>query len=99
MIALAVTGSICGAVSWGLLARRMPPQVALGTLAILFALAFVVLMPFIAVVNALTYLRARRVLGEPLDIALADFERAVLPESHWKLAERERVATLIASRR
>jgi hypothetical protein len=45
------------------------------------------------------YLRARRALGEPLDKALEEFERAVLPESHWKLAERERVATLIASRR
>lgn len=66
--------------------------------ALAFALAFVLMGPFFAVINALTYLRARRAPGEPLDKALADFERAVLPESHWKLAERERVATPIASR-
>jgi serine/threonine protein kinase len=90
---------LCGGGGFGLLVRRMPPQVALGTLALLFALAFVLIGPFVAVVSALNYLRARRALGEPLDKALAEFERAVLPESHWKLAERERVATLIASRR
>lgn len=94
-----VAGGFCGGVGFAVLARRMPPEVALGTLALLFALAFVLIGPFFAVVNALNYLRARRALGEPLDKALADFERAVLPESHWKLAERERVATLIASRR
>jgi hypothetical protein len=89
---------IAGAVGVASLATRMPAQVALGTLALLFALAFVLIGPFFAVVNALTYLRARRSAGEPLDKALAEFERAVLPESHWQLAERERVATLIASR-
>jgi serine/threonine protein kinase len=89
----------CGGVGFVLLVRRMPPEVAIGTLALLFALAFVLIGPFFSVVSALNYLRARRALGEPLDKALAEFERAVLPESHWKLAERERVATLIASRR
>ena len=63
------------------------------------ALAFVLLAPLLAVISALTYLRARRALGEPLDRAFEEFERAVLPESHWRLAERERVATQIASRR
>lgn len=81
------------------LSRRLPAEVALGMLGIFFALAFVLLGPFVAVIGALNYLRARRALGEPLDRALTDFERAVLPESHWKLGERERLATLIASRR
>ena len=88
-----------GAVSVGFLARRLPAEVAFGTMAVFLALAFVLIGPLFAVMGALTYLRARRAMGEPLDKALADFERAVLPESHWKLGERERVATLIASRR
>jgi hypothetical protein len=54
--------------------------------------------PVLRGLNALTYSARARSSGEPLDKALAEFERAVLPESHWKLAERERVATLIASR-
>ena len=98
-VAIACGGGFFGAVSFGVLARRLPPEVALGALAPLYALAFVLFGSFFAVVNALNYLRARRVIGEPLDKALAEFERAVLPESHWKLAERERVATLIALRR
>lgn len=99
MPALSVVAGMCGGAAIGLLARRVGPEVALGMLAVFFALAFVLLGPFLAVVSALTYLRARRALGEPLDKALVDFERAVLPESHWRLAERERVATLIASQR
>jgi len=87
------------ALGFGLLARRLPVAVALGVLGIPAALAFVALAPLLAVVSALTYLRARRALGEPLDKAFEEFERAVLPESHWRLAERERVATQIASRR
>jgi hypothetical protein len=97
-IGLAFALSLCGAISFVWLAHRVPPPVALGSLALLFAVAFVLIGPFIAVVGALTYLRARRALGEPLDKALAEFERAVLPESHWQMPERERVATLIASR-
>jgi serine/threonine protein kinase len=100
--AVVVVGALLGmlgGLSFGLLARRVPGPVALGMLGLFFALAWVATAPFFAVINALTYLRARRALGEPLDKALAEFERAVLPESHWKLAERERVATLIASRR
>ncbi len=86
-------------IGFRLLARRMPAEVALGFLGIPATLTFVALAPLIAVISALTYLRARRALGEPLDKAFGEFERAVLPESHWQLAERERVATLIASRR
>ena len=97
----AAAGSLALAVALGfaLLARRLPIAVALGVLGIPAALAFVALAPLLAVVSALTYLRARRALGEPLDKAFEEFERAVLPESHWRLAERERVATQIASRR
>jgi serine/threonine protein kinase len=87
------------AVGFGLLAHRMPAEVALGVIGIPATLAFVALGPLLAVIAALTYLRARRALGEPLDKAFEEFERAVLPESHWRLAERERVATQIASRR
>lgn len=82
-----------------LLAHRMPAVVAVGVMGIPGTLAFVLLVPLLAVISALTYLRARRALGEPLDRAFEEFERAVLPESHWRLAERERVATQIASRR
>jgi serine/threonine protein kinase len=98
---VAVGGSLGLAVAlgFGLLAHRMPVAVALGVMGILAALAFVALAPLLAVIAALTYLRARRALGEPLDKAFEEFERAVLPESHWRLAERERVATQIASRR
>jgi len=98
MILVGALAGIAGGAGFGLLARRLPPEVVLGMLGVFFALAFVLMGPFFAVINALTYLRARRSLGEPLDKALADFERAVLPASHWQLAERERVATLIASR-
>jgi hypothetical protein len=97
-IGLAFALSLFAAIAFAWLARRVAPPVALGSLALLFAVAFVLIGPFIAVVGALTYLRARRALGEPLDRALADFERSVLPESHWQMPERERVATLIASR-
>ncbi len=99
LVGLGLTLGSFGSLGFVILARRLPAEVALGTLGILFALAFVLLGPFVSVMAALTYLRSRRALGEPLDKALADFERAVLPESHWKLGERERVATLIASRR
>jgi len=98
IVALAMVAGIAGGVSFGLLRRWLPGEVVMGMLGLFFALAWVVMAPFFAVLNALTYLRARRSSGEPLDKALAEFERAVLPESHWKLAERERVATLIASR-
>jgi serine/threonine protein kinase len=99
IVGIALFAGVSGGLSFALLARRLPPEVALGALSPLFALAFVLIGPFVSVVNALMYLRARRALGEPLDKALLEFERAVLPESHWKLAERERVATLIASQR
>ena len=99
IVGMGITLGFSGAIGVALLSRVLPVEVAFGTLAIFVALAFVLVAPFAAVLNALTYLRARRALGEPLDKALADFERAVLPESHWKLGERERVATLIASRR
>jgi serine/threonine protein kinase len=97
----AAAGALCFAVAAGfiVLARRMPAEVAVGVIGIPATLAFVVLAPLLAVISALTYLRARRALGEPLDKAFEEFERAVLPESHWRLAERERVATHIASRR
>lgn len=88
-----------GGFAMGVLARKFSPEVAVGMIGMLSALAFILLGPFFAVVNALTYLRARRALGEPLDRALAEFERSVLPENHWKLGERERIATLIASGR
>jgi hypothetical protein len=97
-IGLAFGLSLAGSIAFVWLSHRVPPPVALGSLSLLFAVAFVVIGPFIAVVGALTYLRARRALGEPLDKALAEFERAVLPESHWQMPERERMATLIASR-
>jgi hypothetical protein len=100
-VAIIVVSVMIGAVTGaaiGLLSRLLPGAVVLGMLGVFLALLWVLLAPFFAVINALTYLRARRSLGEPLDKALAEFERAVLPESHWKLAERERVATLIASR-
>jgi hypothetical protein len=90
--------SLGAAIAFVSLSRRVPGPVALGSLSLLFAVAFVLIGPFIAVVGSLAYLRARRALGEPLDKAFADFERAVLPESHWQKPERERVATLIASR-
>ncbi len=97
----AVAGAlgIGGAVGFGLLAHRMPAEAALGVLGMPAALVFVLVAPLLAVISALTYLRARRALGEPLDRAFEEFERAVLPASHWQLAERERVATQIASRR
>ena len=99
LIGLGMTLGVFGSLGFAVLARRLPPEVVLGILGIFFALAFVLFGPFVSVISALGYLRARRALGEPLDKALADFERAVLPESHWKLGERERVATLIASGR
>jgi hypothetical protein len=99
LVGLGASLGIFGSVAVLTLSRRLPTEVAIGGLGIFFALAFVVFGPFVAVIGALNYLRARRAMGEPLDRALADFERAVLPESHWKLGERERVATLIASRR
>ncbi len=92
-------GGFVGGVGFVVLSRRLSPEAALGVIGIPVALAFVLVAPLLAVISALTYLRARRALGEPLDRALEEFERAVLPESHWRLAERERVATLIASRR
>jgi hypothetical protein len=93
--------SVClgGVTALVLLSRHLPGVVALGVIGIPASLAFVLLAPLLAVISALTYLRARRALGEPLDKAFQEFERAVLPESHWRLAERERIATQIASRR
>jgi len=97
--ATVAAGATLGAF-WGaafvLVARLLPATAAAGVIAVPAALAFVLAAPLLAVIQALTYLRARRALGEPLDQALEAFERAVLPESHWRLAERDRVATLIA---
>ena len=99
LVGLGVTIGVVGSLGFVILSRWFPKEVAIGSLGILFALSFVVFAPFVSVISALTYLRARRALGEPLDRALADFERAVLPESHWRLGARGRVATLIESRR
>jgi serine/threonine protein kinase len=101
LVSLAATlgAGFVGGVGFAVLSRRLPPEAALGVMGIPITLAFVLVAPLLAVTSALTYLRARRALGEPLDRALEEFERAVLPESHWRLGERERVATLIASRR
>jgi serine/threonine protein kinase len=100
--AIVGAGATLGAL-WGagfmLLARLLPREAALGVIAVPAALSFVLVAPLLAVISALTYLRARRALGEPIDKALEAFERAVLPESHWRLAERDRVATLIGSGR
>lgn len=96
-IAATAGGGVAGGVSFAVLLRRLPPEAALGVMAVPITLGFVLLAPLLAVISALTYPRARRSLGEPLDKALEESERAVLPESHWRLAERERVATLIGS--
>lgn len=59
----------------------------------------VVLAPFLAVVSALTYLRALKAAGESPDDVLRAFEREILPESHWTRAARERILTQIDATR
>ena len=62
-------------------------------------MAMVVLAPFLSVVRALTYLRALKALGESPNDVLRQFEREILPPSHWKLATRERILTQIDATR
>ena len=65
----------------------------------IIAMAMVVLAPFLSVVRALTYLRALKALGESPNDVLRQFEREILPPSHWKLATRERILTQIDATR
>ena len=55
--------------------------------------------PFVSVVSSLTYLRALKASGESPDDVLHQFEREILPPSHWKLATRERILTQIDASR
>jgi len=90
VVASAVFGGAIGAAA-GLSQRYMGRGIGLGWIAPLMAILFVVAASFLSLVGALTYLRARRAAGEPLDRAFEDFERSVLPPSHWQLAQRDRV--------
>ena len=90
LAASGLMGAVIG-VSVGLSERFMGPGIGLGWIAPFIAILFVLAGSFLSLVGALTYMRARRASGEPLDQALADFERSVLPPSHWQVAQRDQV--------
>jgi hypothetical protein len=48
-------------------------------------------------ITSLMYFTARRTTGESIDQAFADFERAVLPDTHWQRSHRERVMDQLSS--
>jgi serine/threonine protein kinase len=68
----------------------------MGASAPLLALLFTLTAPFLSMVGSLTYLRARRAMGEPLDRVLADFERSALPADHWQVAQRDQIRRQIS---
>lgn len=79
--------------------RGLPDWAASAILAPLMAIGMVLLAPFLSVVSSLTYLRALKAAGESPDEVLLQFEREILPASHWKLATRERILTQIDATR
>jgi len=87
----------------GMLTAAMPrglPEWAPGAIqGPITAIGMVLLAPFLAVVSALTYLRALKAAGESPDDVLRRFEQEILPPSHWKLATRERILTQIDATR
>jgi len=69
-VAIAVVAGGFGAVigaGAGLIERSMGPGIGLGWVAPFMAILLVVAASFLSLVGALTYLRARRAAGEPLD--------------------------------
>lgn len=76
--------------------RFMGLDAFIGASAPLLAVFFTLTAPFLSMVGSLTYLRARRATGEPLDRVLADFERSALPADHWQVAQRDQIRRQIS---
>ncbi len=95
MIASGVLGALASLAS-NLSERFLAPLAFGGMIAPMVAAALAVSASFLSLVGALTYLRARRAAGEPLDRVLADFERSVLPKDSWQLTQRDQVRKQIS---
>lgn len=95
MIAGGAAGFLASLVS-NLGERFIGPVALGGSIAPLLTVSLTLVAPFWSLVGSLTYLRARRAAGEPLDRVLAQFERAALPEDNWQLVQRERVRRQIS---
>jgi serine/threonine protein kinase len=52
----------------------------------------ILIMPLIAVINALLYIKLRRIAGEPFKEMLESFDSGELPASKWQQRMRERLA-------
>jgi hypothetical protein len=55
-----------------------------------------VIVPFIATMTALLYLKTRQIGGETLKEALSQFEEEDVPRTKWQMRMRERVHTSAA---
>ena len=64
-------------------------------LAPLLMVAATMVQVLLSVLTSLGYFNARRAMGESMDQALEDFERAVLPATHWQRSHRDQVMTQI----
>jgi len=95
MISAGLFGGFLGAAS-GASRDYMSPVAFAGAVGPLTAVCFTLGGAFLSLVGALTYIRARRAMGEPLDRVLADFERSVLPADHWQLAQRDQIRRQIS---
>ena len=70
------------------------PQVLSGRVtSIIVMMLNVLIVPFIATLTALLYLKARQIGGETLREALSQFEEEDTPRTKWQMRMRERLQT------
>jgi serine/threonine protein kinase len=93
MIAMGLVGALGGLLS----SRARVSALTVATLAPLFTIFTIVALSLMSQITSLMYFTARRTTGESIDQAFADFERAVLPDTHWQRSHRERVMDQLSS--
>jgi hypothetical protein len=95
MLVMTIVGALTG-LFWNRLRISALTVAAVAPLLTIFAILALTLL---SQITALMYFTARRATGESLDQAFADFERAVLPDTHWQRSHRDRVMDHLSSGR
>ena len=90
---------IVGALGGAFWNRLRVSALTVATFAPLLTIFAIAVLTLLSQVTALMYFTARRATGESLDQAFTDFERAVLPETHWQRSHRDRVMDQLSSAR
>ena len=69
------------------------PEIAGRVTSTIVVMLNVLIVPFIATLTALLYLKARQIGGETLREALSQFEEEDTPRTKWQMRMRERLQT------